>query len=192
MKSISEPHNKSNEQQHDDMSKFNILTYPDIFLIQPTQPLDNIDGKVQEMIDICDFAVGQSRQLYGFTMQSERPKHRMYDQYHPLGIVGIVSAFNFPVAVWSWNALIAAVCGDTCVWKPSPKTPLTAIAVQKICNEALRDQDFPPIFSLFIDDGVDLAERFVDDTRVDLVSFTGSCAVGRKVGHRVAARMGRR
>jgi aldehyde dehydrogenase (NAD+) len=115
----------------------------------------------------------------------------MYEQWHPLGLVGIISAFNFPVAVWSWNALIAAVCGDTCVWKPSPKTPLTAIAVQKICNEALRDQDFPPIFSLFIDDGVDLAERFVDDTRVDLVSFTGSCAVGRKVGHRVAARMGR-
>jgi aldehyde dehydrogenase (NAD+) len=149
------------------------------------------DGEVQEMIDIADFAVGQSRMLYGRTMHSERPGHRMYEQWHPLGLVGIISAFNFPVAVWSWNALIAAVCGDTCVWKPSPKTPLTAIAVQKICNEALKDQDFPPIFNLFIDDGVDLAERFVDDTRVDLVSFTGSCAVGRKVGHRVAARMGR-
>ena len=149
------------------------------------------DGEVQEMIDIADFAVGQSRMLYGNTMHSERPGHRMYEQWHPLGLVGIISAFNFPVAVWSWNAFIAAVCGDTCVWKPSPKAPLTAIAVQKICNEALEGHDFPAIFNLFIENDVALAERFVDDTRVDLVSFTGSCAVGRKVGHRVAARMGK-
>ncbi len=149
------------------------------------------DGEVQEMIDIADFAVGQSRMLYGNTMHSERPGHRMYEQWHPLGLVGIISAFNFPVAVWSWNAFIAAVCGDTCVWKPSPKTPLTAIAVQKICNAALAGHDFPPVFSLFIENDVKLAERFVDDSRVDLVSFTGSCAVGQEVGHRVAKRMGK-
>jgi aldehyde dehydrogenase (NAD+) len=149
------------------------------------------DGEVQEMIDIADFAVGQSRMLYGNTMHSERPGHRMYEQWHPLGVVGIISAFNFPVAVWSWNAFIAAVCGDISVWKPSPKTPLTAIAVQKICNEALAPLDLPPIFNLFIESDVALAERFVDDPRVDLVSFTGSCAIGRQVGHRVAGRMGR-
>jgi len=149
------------------------------------------DGEVQEMIDIAEFAVGQSRMLYGNTMHSERPGHRMYEQWHPLGLVGIISAFNFPVAVWSWNALIAAVCGDVCIWKPSPKTPLCAIAVQKICNEALEGHGFPPIFSLFIESDVALAEHFVDDPQIDLVSFTGSCAVGRQVGHRVAGRMGR-
>ncbi|NGP54728.1 aldehyde dehydrogenase family protein [Thioalkalivibrio sp. XN8] len=149
------------------------------------------DGEVQEMIDIADFAVGQSRMLYGRTMHSERPGHRMYEQWHPLGVVGIISAFNFPVAVWSWNAFIAAVCGDVCIWKPSPKTPLCAIAVQKICNEALRAGDFPPIFNVFVESDVALAEAFVDDPRVDLVSFTGSTPVGRKVGERVAARMGR-
>jgi aldehyde dehydrogenase (NAD+) len=149
------------------------------------------DGEVQEMIDIADFAVGQSRMLYGYTMHSERPGHRMYEQWHPLGLVGIISAFNFPVAVWSWNAFIAAICGDVCIWKPSPKTPLTAVAIQKICNEALAGQGFPPVFSLFVEGDVSLAERFVDDPRIDLVSFTGSCAVGRQVGHRVARRMGR-
>jgi len=149
------------------------------------------DGEVQEMIDIADFAVGQSRMLYGNTMHSERPGHRMYEQWHPLGLVGIISAFNFPVAVWSWNALLAAVCGDVCIWKPSPKAPLCAIAVQKICNEALEDHGFPPIFSLFVESDVALAEHFVDDPQIDLVSFTGSCEIGRQVGHRVAARMGR-
>jgi aldehyde dehydrogenase (NAD+) len=149
------------------------------------------DGEVQEMIDIADFAVGQSRMLYGRTMHSERPGHRMYEQWHPLGVVGIISAFNFPVAVWSWNAFIAAVCGDISVWKPSSKVPLCAIAVQKICNAALAGQGFPAIFHLFVEAGVDMARAFVDDTRVDLVSFTGSCAVGRQVGQRVAARMGR-
>ncbi len=149
------------------------------------------DGEVQEMIDIADFAVGQSRMLYGKTMHSERPSHRMYEQWHPFGIVGIISAFNFPVAVWSWNAFIAAVCGNVSLWKPSPKTPLTAVAVQKICNEALADLGHPPIFSLFNDGGTERAEAFVDDPRIDLVSFTGSCAVGRRVGERVAARMGR-
>ena len=149
------------------------------------------DGEVQEMIDIADFAVGQSRMLYGNTMHSERPGHRMYEQWHPLGIVGIISAFNFPVAVWSWNALLAAICGDICIWKPSPKTPLCAIAVQKICNEALEGKGFPPLFHLFIESDVELAQHFVDDPQIDLVSFTGSCAVGRQVGHRVASRMGR-
>ncbi len=149
------------------------------------------DGEVQEMIDIADFAVGQSRMLYGKTMHSERPQHRMYEQWHPFGITGIISAFNFPVAVWAWNAFIAAVCGNVCVWKPSPKTPLTSIAVQKICNEALEQNGFPGIFGLFNDGENRLAQHFVDDTRIDLVSFTGSCAIGRQVGGRVAARMGR-
>jgi aldehyde dehydrogenase (NAD+) len=149
------------------------------------------DGEVQEMIDIADFAVGQSRMLYGLTMHSERPEHRMYEQWHPLGVVGIISAFNFPVAVWAWNAFIAAVCGDACVWKPSPKAPLTALAVQRICNEVLADMKLPPIFQLFITADNELAGHFVDDKRVALVSFTGSTPVGRKVGGRVAARLGK-
>jgi aldehyde dehydrogenase (NAD+) len=149
------------------------------------------DGEVQEMIDIADFAVGLSRQLYGLTMHSERPGHRMYEQWHPIGLVGIISAFNFPVAVWSWNAFIAAVCGDICIWKPSPKTPLTAVASMKICNEALRDGGFPDLFFLINDAGSELAQRFVDDKRIPLISFTGSTQVGRMVGERVAARMGR-
>jgi L-aminoadipate-semialdehyde dehydrogenase len=149
------------------------------------------DGEVQEMIDIADFAVGQSRMLYGNAMHSERPKHRMYEQWHPLGVVGTISAFNFPVAVWSWNAFIAAICGNINVWKPSPKTALCGVAVQKICNEALADSGLPEIFYLFNDGENKLAQAFVDDRRVDLVSFTGSTAVGRKVGERVAARMGK-
>jgi len=149
------------------------------------------DGEVQEMIDIADFAVGQSRMLYGTTMHSERPMHRMYEQWHPLGLVGIISAFNFPVAVWSWNAFLAAVCGDACVWKPSPKAPLCAIAVQNIVNLVCERAGLPGIFQLFISSGTELAEKFVDDRRVDLVSFTGSTAVGRKVGERVAARLGK-
>lgn len=149
------------------------------------------DGEVQEMIDIADFAVGQSRMLYGNTMHSERPQHRMYEQWHPLGLVGIISAFNFPVAVWSWNAFLAAICGDVSVWKPSPKTPLCAIAVQRLVNRVLERQGYPGIFQLFISAGNELAEKFVDDRRVDLVSFTGSTAVGRKVGERVAARLGK-
>ena len=149
------------------------------------------DGEVQEMIDIADFAVGQSRMLHGYTMHSERPGHRMYEQYHPLGIVGIISAFNFPVAVWAWNAMLAAACGDICIWKPSPKTPLTAIATMKICNEALKDGGYPDLFFLFNDAGTELAKKFVDDKRVAMISFTGSTDVGRTVGERVARRMGR-
>ncbi|TAM27746.1 MAG: aldehyde dehydrogenase family protein [Rhodanobacter sp.] len=149
------------------------------------------DGEVQEMIDIADFAVGQSRMLYGYTMHSERPGHRMYEQYHPLGLVGIISAFNFPVAVWAWNAMLAAACGDICIWKPSPKASLTSIATIKIANEALKDGGFPDLFFLFNDAGNELAETFVDDKRIPLVSFTGSTKIGRIVGERVARRMGR-
>ncbi len=149
------------------------------------------DGEVQEMIDIADFAVGQSRMLYGLAMHSERPRHRMYEQWHPLGVVGIISAFNFPVAVWSWNAFLAAVCGDICVWKPSHHTPLCAIAVQKICNEVIAAAKLPPIFQLFIPHDNSLASKFVDDGRIALMSFTGSTHVGRQVGERIASRLGR-
>ena len=149
------------------------------------------NGEVQEMIDIAEFAVGQSRMLYGNSMHSERLSHRMYEQWHPLGVVGVISAFNFPVAVWAWNACLAAVCGDVTVWKPSPKTPLTAIAVQRICERVLKRNGSPPIFQMFIDAGSDLAERLVDDARVSLISFTGSTSVGRRVGEKVAARLGR-
>jgi aldehyde dehydrogenase (NAD+) len=149
------------------------------------------DGEVQEMIDIADFAVGQSRMLYGNAMHSERPEHRMYEQWHPLGVVGIITAFNFPVAVWSWNACIAAICGNISVWKPSSNTPLCAQAVQKIANTALADAGFPEIFYLFNDGAHEISQQFVDDRRVDLISFTGSTAVGRKVGERVASRMGK-
>lgn len=148
-------------------------------------------GEVQEMIDIADFAVGQSRMLYGLTMHSERASHRMYEHWHPLGVVGVISAFNFPVAVWSWNAFLAAICGNVTVWKPSPKTALCSIAVQTICNRVLEREKLPAIFQIFIDAGTDLATRFVDDTRVALISFTGSTQVGRQVGVRVAQRMGK-
>jgi len=149
------------------------------------------DGEVQEMIDIADFAVGQSRMLYGNTMHSERVQHRMYEQWHPLGIVGVISAFNFPVAVWSWNAFLAAIGGNAVVWKPSPKTALCSLAVQHICNRVLERQALPPIFQTFIDAGTLLASRFVDDRRVALVSFTGSTEVGRQIAVRVAGRLGK-
>jgi aldehyde dehydrogenase (NAD+) len=148
-------------------------------------------GEVQEMIDIADFAVGQSRMLYGLTMHSERPQHRMSEQWHPLGVVGIISAFNFPVAVWSWNAFLGAICGNACIWKPSPKTPLTALAVQQLCNRVMEANNLPPIFQMFIDAGTELATRFVDDRRIALISFTGSTEIGRTVGEHVAARLGK-
>jgi aldehyde dehydrogenase (NAD+) len=129
--------------------------------------------------------------LYGLSMHSERPQHRMFEQWHPLGVVGIISAFNFPVAVWSWNAFLGAICGNACVWKPSPKTPLSALAVQMLCNKVMERERLPPIFQLFIDVGTELATRFVEDRRVALVSFTGSTEVGRRVGERVAARLGK-
>src|SRR5580658_8608728 len=142
------------------------------------------DGEVQEMIDIADFAVGQSRMLYGLTMHSERSQHRMYEHWHPLGVVGVISAFNFPVAVWSWNAFLAAICGNVTVWKPSPRTPLAALAVQRLCNRVLEAQRAPPLFQLIVG-GTSLAERLVADRRVALVSFTGSTPVGRQVAERV-------
>jgi aldehyde dehydrogenase (NAD+) len=147
-------------------------------------------GEVQEMIDICDFAVGLSRQLYGLTMHSERPNHRMYEQWHPLGIVGIISAFNFPVAVWSWNAAIAWVCGDVTVWKPSPKSTLCAIACQNILNTVLRRNNVPEGVSCVIS-GNPIAARMNDDKRVPLVSFTGSTRVGKIVATAAAERFGR-
>jgi aldehyde dehydrogenase (NAD+) len=148
-------------------------------------------GEVQEMIDIADFAVGLSRQLYGLTMPSERPEHRMYEQWHPLGIVGVISAFNFPVAVWSWNALIAAVCGDCVVWKPSLKTPLTAIAVQKICDRVLDRHGWRGVFSLVIGEDASVGTRLLEDRRVPLISATGSCRMGHIVAETVGRRLGR-
>lgn len=149
-------------------------------------------GEVQEMIDICDFAVGQSRQLYGFTMQSERPQHRMYEQYHPLGIVGIVTAFNFPVAVWSWNAMLSAVCGNANLWKPSSKTPLTAVACQHIIREVLKENQVPEgIFSLIIGKGSTIGEKMLQDRRVPLISITGSSAVGQRAAQIIAGRFGK-
>ncbi len=148
-------------------------------------------GEVQEMIDICDFAVGQSRMLYGLTMHSERPSHRMYEQWHPLGIVGVVTAFNFPVAVWSWNSAIAAACGDTVLWKPSSYTPLTAVAVTHIANKVMADHGLSGIFNLIIGSGRDVGEQLLNDKRVPLVSFTGSTSVGQHVSEAVSRRFGR-
>jgi len=148
-------------------------------------------GEVQEMIDVADFAVGLSRQLYGLSMQSERAQHRMYEQWHPLGIIGVISAFNFPVAVWSWNALIAAVCGDCVIWKPSHKTPLTAVAVQKICDRVLERHGWRGVFTLVIGDHSDVGDRLLEDRRVPLISATSSCHVGRIVAETVGRRLGR-
>ena len=148
-------------------------------------------GEVQEMIDICDFAVGQSRQLYGLTMHSERPKHRMYEQWHPLGVVGVITAFNFPIAVWSWNSTIAAIAGDTIVWKPSELAPLTAIAMQHIANDVMADHNLKGVFSLIAGTGPEVGELLINDNRVPLIAFTGSTKVGRHVAETVASRFGR-
>ncbi|MCT4602793.1 MAG: aldehyde dehydrogenase family protein [Marinifilum sp.] len=149
-------------------------------------------GEVQEMIDICDFAVGQSRMLYGFTMHSERPDHKMMDQYHPLGLVGVISAFNFPVAVWAWNAMIAAVCGDVVIWKPSSKVPLCAIACHKIIQKVLKDNDVPEgVFNLVVAKSSVMGDNFIEDKRVPLISVTGSTAIGKRVAEKVGARLGR-
>ncbi|MFD1140480.1 aldehyde dehydrogenase family protein [Larkinella insperata] len=148
-------------------------------------------GEVQEIIDICDFAVGQSRQLYGLTMHSERPDHRMYEQWHPLGVVGIITAFNFPVAVWSWNAMLAWVCGNVCIWKPSEKTPLTALACQQIIKEVLEQNDVPEGVSCLITGGRDTGTWLAEDPRIALVSATGSTRMGKAVAQTVSARLGR-
>lgn len=149
------------------------------------------DGEVQEMIDMADFAVGLSRMLYGKTLPSERKFHKMLEQWHPLGPVGVITAFNFPVAVWAWNAFLAAICGDTVVWKPSHKVSLCAIAVQNICNKVTRELGYDGVFSLFITDETKLAERLVDDARFPLISFTGSTSVGQRIAEKVASRLGR-
>jgi L-aminoadipate-semialdehyde dehydrogenase len=149
------------------------------------------EGEVQEMIDICDFAVGLSRQLYGFTMPSERPDHRMCEQYHPLGTVGIITAFNFPVAVWAWNAALAAVCGDVMIWKPSLKTPLTAVAVQNIVSEVAKEHGIPGVFNMIIGRDAEVGDAMTADRRLPLISATGSSRMGKIVGARVAGRLGR-
>ena len=149
------------------------------------------EGEVQEMIDMADFAVGLSRQLCGSTMHSEREKHRMYEQYHPLGIIGIISAFNFPVAVWSWNSFIAAVCGDSMIWKPSSKTPLCGIAIQNIINPILKQHGVPGLMSLVIGSGRVVGEKLISDRRVPLISATGSCRMGRRIGEVVGKRLGK-
>jgi aldehyde dehydrogenase (NAD+) len=150
------------------------------------------EGEVQEMIDICDFAVGQSRMLYGLSMHSERPRHRMYEQWHPLGTIGVITAFNFPVAVWSWNAMIALAAGDTVVWKPSSKVPLCAVAVANIVGKVLRNNDLPEgILNVVIGKGDDVGERLISDPRIKLVSATGSVPMGRRVGQVVMERLGK-
>jgi aldehyde dehydrogenase (NAD+) len=148
-------------------------------------------GEVQEMIDICDFAVGLSRQLYGLTMHSERPNHRMYEQWHPVGVVGIISAFNFPVAVWSWNAMIAAICGNACIWKPSEKTPATAQAVQNILEHVIKHNHLPEGLFCLVQGGSEVGEWLAKDTLISLISATGSTRMGKKVGEIVGARLGK-
>ncbi|MBD3160975.1 MAG: aldehyde dehydrogenase family protein, partial [Candidatus Eisenbacteria bacterium] len=148
-------------------------------------------GEVQEMIDIGDFAVGLSRQLYGLSMHSERPRHRMYEQWHPLGTIGIITAFNFPVAVWSWNAMIAAVCGDTMIWKPSSLTPLCAIATQNIVNRVMDAQGLHGVFNLAIGRGSTIGEKMINDPRLPLISATGSTPMGKRIGEVVGKRLGR-
>jgi aldehyde dehydrogenase (NAD+) len=148
-------------------------------------------GEVQEVIDICDFAVGQSRQLYGLSMHSERPHHRMYEQWHPLGVVGVITAFNFPMAVWAWNAMIAGIAGDTVVWKPSELTPLSAVALQHICNDVMADNGLSGVFNLLVGYGKDTGQAMLEDPRIPLISFTGSIPTGRHVARTVAERFGR-
>ncbi len=149
------------------------------------------EGEVQEMIDMCDFAVGLSRQLHGLTIASERPRHRMIEQWHPLGPIGIITAFNFPAAVWAWNAMIAAVCGDTMIWKPSPLAPLTAVAIQQIASHVAADEGFPGVFNLCVGDAQQVGERMAGDNRLPLISATGSCRMGRRVAEIVGKRLGR-
>jgi len=153
--------------------------------------LEEARGEVQEAIDIADFAVGQSRQLYGKTTHSERPEHRLYEQWHPLGVTAFITAFNFPVAVWAWNAMISAVCGNTMIWKPSPKTPLCSIAVQKICNEVFERHNMPGVMNMAIGTGEHMGDWIARDDRIPLVSATGSCKMGRSVAENVHARLGR-
>lgn len=159
--------------------------------IETGKILSEGEGEIQEAIDIADFAVGLSRQLYGLSMHSERPQHRMMEQWHPLGVVGVITAFNFPAAVWAWNSMIAAVCGDTVVWKPSELAPITALAMTAVCRKVAAAHGFPGLFGLVIGDGPELGKRMAADTRIPLVSATGSFAMGRSVGEVVGKRLGR-
>jgi len=161
-----------------------------LITLEMGKPLAEAQGEVQEMLDMADFAIGQARMLYGNTMHSERPSHRMYEQWHPLGVVGVITAFNFPVAVWAWNAMLAAICGDTVIWKPSHKVPLCAIAVQQLCNQAMAETGYHGVFSLFIGER-EVSEKLLHDKRIALVSFTGSTSVGQHVAQAVAGRFGR-
>ena len=149
------------------------------------------EGEVQEMIDMADYCVGQSRMLYGLTTHSERPNHRLYEQWQPLGIVGVFSAFNFPVAVWAWNAFVALICGDSVIWKPSPKTPLCSIVTHKICAEVLANNGYSDVFALVTTNDLPMSQSIINDKRIPLISFTGSTKVGREVGAMVASRFGR-
>lgn len=148
-------------------------------------------GEVQEVIDMADFALGQARMLYGKTLHSERPRHRMYEQWQPLGVVGVITAFNFPMAVWAWNAFLAAICGDAVIWKPSKTAALCAIALQKICDEVVQEHHFPAVFSLIIPESTAIIDSFVDNKKIALLSFTGSSALGKQINQRVAARFGK-
>lgn len=163
----------------------------ELITLETGKPISEAEGEVQEAIDIADFAVGLSRQLYGKTMHSERVSHRMYEQWHPLGAVGIITAFNFPCAVWAWNAMIAAVCGDTVIWKGSELTPLTSAACIKLCEKIFSEAGFPGVFSLITGDGATLGAKLAADRRIPLISATGSCAMGRSVGEAVSKRLGR-
>lgn len=149
------------------------------------------DGEVQEMIDMADFAVGQSRMLYGHTMHSERPQHRLYEQWHPLGVVGIITAFNFPMAVWAWNAFLAIICGNAVIWKPSHKTPLCALAIHFICQNVLKEHNCPDVFSLMIPNNHNAATPLLNDSRVSLISFTGSTKIGKIIASQVSQRLGK-
>lgn len=163
----------------------------DLICIEMGKSKQEADGEVQELIDMADFAVGQSRMLYGKTMHSERPAHRMYEQWHPLGIVGVITAFNFPIAVWAWNAFIAAITGNTIIWKPSSKTPLCAIAIQHICNKVMLTNHLTGIFSFFIPENHQIDDMFVNDPRIPLISFTGSTPTGKTIYEKVTQRLGR-
>ena len=178
-------------RQYGDALRANKIALGKLVSYEMGKSLQEGYGEVQEMIDICDFAVGLSRQLYGLSMHSERPAHRMYEQWHPLGIVGIISAFNFPVAVWSWNAMIALVCGDVCVWKPSEKTPLCSIACHNILQKILKDNKLPEGVSSIINGDYKVGEYLTKDTRVALISATGSTRMGKIVGAEVAKRLGK-
>jgi len=179
-------------RQLGDIFRMNKTKLAELLIHEMGKPIQEAHGEIQEVIDICDFAVGLSRQLSGITIHSERPQHRLYEQYHPLGIVGIITSFNFPIAVWAWNAMIAAVCGNVMLWKPSSRTPLIAVAVQKILGQILAENNLPDgIFSLMVGSGKEIGQRMAEDKNIHLISFTGSTATGRIVSQKTAHRFGK-